>query len=54
MKAELKTEQNRNLKLQASNSSNFCDKKFFGGDGFQSMFVYHPTFNMLELKKQEH
>ena len=38
------------MKLQAPNSSNFCGKKFFGGDGFQSMFVYQRTFNVLELK----
>ena len=41
------------MKLQAPNSSNFCGKKFFGGDGFQSMFVYQPTFNVLELKKHK-
>ena len=41
------------MKLQAPNSSNFFGKKFFGGDGFQSMFVYQRTFNVLELKKHK-
>ena len=28
-------------------------KTFFGCDGFQNMFVYQPTFNMLELKEDK-
>ena len=27
--------------------------KFFGDDCFQNMFVYQPTFNMLDLKKRQ-
>ena len=26
---------------------------FFGDDGFQNIFVYQPTFNMLELKEDK-
>ena len=28
-------------------------KYFFGDDVFQNMFVYQPTFNMLELKEDK-
>ena len=40
------------MKLQAFNSSYFHGKNFFGYDGSQNMFVYHPKINM--LKKQRH
>ena len=30
--------------------SYFLDKNVFDDDGFQNMFVYQPTFNMLDLK----
>ena len=49
---ELKTEQDKIVKLQAFNSSYFHGKNFFGYDGPQNMFVYHPKINM--LKKQGH
>ena len=39
------------MKLQAFNSSYFHGKIFFGYDGSQNIFVYHPKINMLELKK---
>ena len=31
----------------------FMIKKPFGYDSFQNMFVYQPTFKMLELKGDE-
>ena len=30
----------------------FLDKSSFCDDGFQNMFVYQPTLDTLELKKQ--
>ena len=39
------------MQLQAFGLSYFYGKFFFGDDGFQNMFVYLPTINMLELKK---
>ena len=38
------------MKLEALHLNCFHRKFFFGDDGFQNMFVYQPTFNMLELK----
>ena len=29
--------------------SDFLGRNFFGDDGFESMFVYQPAFNTLEL-----
>ena len=33
--------------------SYFLGKTFFNDDGFQNMFVYEPTLNMLEFKKDK-
>ena len=43
------------LKLQAFDLTfwGFFGKHFFGDDGFQNIFVYQPTLNMLELKKRQ-
>ena len=38
------------MKLEAFDSSYFCSKNLFGDDGFQNMFLYQPTFNMLKFK----
>lgn len=50
-KAELKTEQGKIKKVQTHDLSFFLGKDLFHDDGFQKMFVYHPTLDMLELKK---
>ena len=39
--------------LQTFDLSIFLIKFFFSGDGFQNMFVYQPTFNMLELREDK-
>ena len=52
-KVGLKAEQDKTVKLQAFDSSYFYGKNVFGDDGFQSMFVYQPTFNTLESKKEK-
>ena len=39
-KAELKTEQDKIVKLEVFDSSYFLGKTFFGNDGFQNMFDY--------------
>ena len=39
--------------LEAFDSSCFHGKNLFGDDGFQNIFVYQPTFNTLELKKDK-
>ena len=49
-KAELKADQDKIVKLETNDLNYFLGKKFFGDDGSQNMFVYQPTFNMLELK----
>ena len=49
-KAELNTEEDKVIKLKTYDLIQFLGKIFFGDDGFQNMFVYQPTFNMLELK----
>ena len=38
-------------KLKTFDLSLFFGKNSLGGDGFQNIFVYQPTFNMLELKE---
>ena len=38
-------------KLQTFDLSCLLGKNVFGDDGFQNIFVYQPTFNMLELKE---
>ena len=52
-KAELRLEQDKIVKHEAFDSSYFHGKNFFGYDGFQNMFVYQLTFNMLELKNRQ-
>ena len=37
------------MKPQTFNSNYFRVKMFFGDDGFQNMFFYQPTFNMLDM-----
>ena len=49
-KAELKADQDKTVKLETNDLNYFLGKIFFGDDGSQNMFVYQPTFNMLELK----
>ena len=49
-KAELKADQDKIVKLETNDLNYFLGKNFFGDDGSQNMFVYQPTFNMLELK----
>ena len=39
VKAELKAEQDKIVKLEALDSSFVHGKKFFGDDGFQNMFI---------------
>ena len=39
------------MKLDAFDSSYFHDKIILSDEGFQIMFVYHPKFNTLELKR---
>ena len=39
--------------LQTFDLSIFLIKFFFSDDGFQNMFVYQPTFNMLELREDK-
>ena len=51
-KAELKADQDKILKLQTHGLSYFLDKNCFGDDGFRNTFVYQPTLDTLELKKQ--
>ena len=38
------------VKHQAFDSSYFHGKSFFGDDGYQKIFVYQPTLNMLPSK----
>ena len=52
-KAELKAEQDELVKLQTHNLSYFLGKKFFDDDGFQNLFVYQPTLDILELKQDK-
>ena len=40
------------MKLQAFNSSYFHGKIFFGYDGSQNIFVYHPKINV-RVKKNK-
>ena len=37
------------MKLETHDLNYFLGKKFFGDAGSQNMFVYQPTFTMLEL-----
>ena len=39
------------MKLEALDLSYFLGINYFNDDDFQNMFVYQPTFTMLELKK---
>ena len=39
------------MKLEALDLSYFLGINYFSDDDFQNMFVYQPTFTMLELKK---
>ena len=50
--AELKAEQDKFVKLEASDLSYCHGKNFVGDDGCQNMFVYQPTLTTLELKKE--
>ena len=50
-KAKLKEEQDKIVKQQTHDVSHFLGKNFFGDDGSQNMFVYRPTLDTLELKK---
>ena len=48
---ELKAEQDKIVKLETHGVSYFLGKKFLGDNGPQNMFIYQPTYNTLELKK---
>ena len=50
-KAELKAEQDKIVKLETLDLNFFLAKYFFGDDGFRNMFVYQPTLDTLDLKK---
>ena len=39
------------MKLESFDSSYFNFRIFFGGNGFQNMFMYQTTFSTLELKR---
>ena len=52
-KLKLKIEQNKIVKTEALDSGYFYGKNFFGDGSVQNMFVYQPTVNMLELKKEK-
>ena len=41
------------MKLQKNDLSYFLGKNVFGVDNFQSMFVYQPTFDTLQIKKDK-
>ena len=51
LNAELKTEQDKILKLQTYDLSYFPGKNCFGDDGSLNMFVYQPALDTFELKK---
>ena len=53
IKAELKAEHAKIVKLQTHVLNYFIDKIFLVDDGSQNMFVYQLIFNMLELKKDK-
>ena len=50
----MKADQDKIVKLETNDLNYFLGKNFFGDDGSQNMFVYQPTFNMLELNRQEY
>ena len=50
-KAELKSEQDKRMKLKTHDLSYLLGKIFVGDDGFQNMLVYQPTPSKLQLKK---
>ena len=52
-KAELKEEKDKVVKQQTHDLNYFLGKIFFGDDGSQNMFVYHPTLETLQLKKDK-
>ena len=49
-KAELKAAQDKTVKMKTHDLSYLIDKRFFGDDDFQNIFVYQPTLDTLELK----
>ena len=53
LKAKLKAEQNKTMKLWSFHSSEFLCKTFFWDDGFQNIFFHQPTPHALELKKDK-
>ena len=38
------------VKLQTHDLTYFLGKNFLDNDGFQNMFVYQPTFNVMDFK----
>ena len=52
-KAVLKAEHDKTERLQTHNLGYFLRKNCFDDEGFQSIFVYQPAFNVLELKKDQ-
>ena len=50
-KAELKAEQDKIVKLQKRDL--FSCEKLFGDDGSQNMFVYKPTFSVLDFEMKK-
>ena len=45
--------QDKIVKLETRDLSYFLGKNFFCDDGFQNIFVYQPTADTLELKKDK-
>ena len=43
--------QDKTVKLQTYNLYYFLDKKFFGDDGSQNVFVFQPILHILEKRK---
>ena len=50
-KVVLKVEEDKVVRLQTFDLIYFLGKNVLGFDGFQNMFIYQPTLNTLELKK---
>ena len=42
---------NELTKIEKNRKTTNVGKCFFGDNGFQNMFLYQPTFNMLQLKR---
>ena len=52
-KSELREEKDKIARLQTFDLSYFHGKNFFGDNAWQNIFVYQPTLDMLELRKDK-